>query len=79
MAFTRSAVANLLTSLAKPYSRIYIRAYDIRRMLETEPFLYAASDCIVLVDARCATFTDVERAVQLTPTAKTLGLVMIGT
>ena len=79
MAFTRAAVANLLTSLTKPYSRIYIRAYDIRRMLETEPFLHAASDCIVLVDARCATFTDVDRAVQLTPTAKTLGLVMIGT
>ena len=79
MAFTRSAVQNLLTSLTKPYSRIYIRAYDIRRMLETEPFLQAASDCVLLVDARCATFAEVERAVQLTPAAKTLGLVMIGT
>ena len=79
MAFTRSAVQNLLTSLAKPYSRIYIRAYDIRRMLETEPFLESASDCVLLVDARCATFAEVERAARLTPKAKTLGLVMIGT
>ena len=78
-AYRTDVLQKLFVNLAKSYSRIYLRAHDVRQVIDNATLAQSATDCFVVVDARTTTYKQIERSLALLGPDKVRGLILLGT
>lgn len=77
--YPEDLLARLFTSLVRGYSRIFVRAHEPRHEVEVAALARAATDCVLVADARTTRLADLTRTREIVGAAKVRGVILLGT